>query len=289
MSEPLGENLQRGAENNAPASASKTSELAQRIFAGLALALLAVGAVWAGVIWFTLFWLIAAALVNWEWQGLVGGGALALRTAMGAVALALAAWLTGDGEAPWAVIAILVGASATALSDPKRDLWQAGGVIYAGAMLIAVCALRSSEEFGARAIFWLFALVWGVDVMAYFGGRLIGGPKLWPRVSPGKTWSGFVVGVICGAAAGCFFAPEGGNRIALFALGLLGGATAQGGDLFESAIKRRFGVKDSSHLIPGHGGLMDRLDGFIAAAILAAAVGAARDGLAHAAKGVLQW
>ena len=156
----------------------------------------------------------------------------------------------------------------------------------------AACrGLRSKiqREFGARAILWLFALVWGVDVMAYFGGRLIGGPKLWPRISPGKTWSGFLVGIACGAAAGSLFAPQGGAKAALFALGLIGGAIAQGGDLFESAVKRRFGAKDSSHLIPGHGGLMDRLDGFIAATLFATAIGAARAGLAHAAQGLLLW
>jgi phosphatidate cytidylyltransferase len=250
---------------------------------------LALGAVWAGVYWFMLFWLIAMALVNWEWQGLVGGERGGLRVALGSLALVVAALLTVNSEAPGAVLAILIGAALAFFVDGRRSLWPAGGVLYAGAPLVAVCALRSSEAFGARAILWLFALVWGVDVMAYFGGRLIGGPKLWPRVSPGKTWSGFLVGVACGAAAGSQFAPEGGAKVALFALGLIGGAIAQGGDLFESAIKRRFGAKDSSHLIPGHGGLMDRLDGFIAAAIFATVVGAARADLAHAAKGLLLW
>ncbi len=103
--------------------------------------------------------------------------------------------------------------------------------------------------------------------MAYFGGRLIRRPKIMGRtISPSKTWSGFFVGIVCGAAIALLIAPEGGAKLPLFALGLIGGAIAQAGDLFESAIKRRFGVKDSSHLIPGHGGLMDRLDGFIAAA-----------------------
>jgi phosphatidate cytidylyltransferase len=272
----------RGA--NAP---SKRSELPARIVAGLALMALALGVVWAGFYWFMAFWLIAAALVNWEWQTLVGGKRRVLRVALGAAALAVGAVFAVNGEAPEAVLIVLISAALAGLAG--RDVWSGGGVVYAGALLIAVCALRSSEEFGARAILWLFALVWGVDIMAYFGGRLIGGPKLWPRVSPGKTWSGFVVGVICGAAASAFFSPEGGAKTSLFVLGLAGGALAQAGDLFESAIKRRFGVKDSSHLIPGHGGLMDRLDGFIAAAIFAAAVGVMRAGLPHAAKGLLQW
>jgi phosphatidate cytidylyltransferase len=269
--------------------ARRSSELPARVAAGLVMMALALGAVWAGTVWFALFWLIALAAVNWEWQGLVGGEGQAARVGVGGGALVIAAVLATSGETQWAILAALLGAALVAFVVAPRNPWPAGGILYAAAPLIALTVLRSSEEFGAQAILWLFALVWGVDVMAYFGGRLIGGPKLWPRVSPGKTWSGFAVGVVCGAALGTLLAPAGGSKSALFALGLIGGAVAQGGDLFESAVKRRFGAKDSSHLIPGHGGLMDRLDGFIAAATFAALVGAARGGLAHAAKGLLLW
>ena len=290
MSEPTPAQPRDASQGASAASTSpKRSELPARVGAGLALMALALGAVWAGFYWFMLFWLIAAALVNWEWQGLVGGDRRTFRAVLGGVALTVSAALAINGEATWAILSLFVGAALVSFADAWRSFWPAGGVVYAGAMLVAVCALRSSEELGARAVLWLFALVWGVDIMAYFGGRLIGGPKLWPRISPGKTWSGFVVGVVCGAAAGCVFAPQGGAKIALFALGLVGGAIAQAGDLFESGVKRRFGVKDSSHLIPGHGGLMDRLDGFIAAAVFAAILGVGRAGLSHAAKGLLQW
>ncbi|HLH47866.1 MAG TPA: phosphatidate cytidylyltransferase [Roseiarcus sp.] len=271
-----------------PVSPRKSSELPARIAASLAMMALALAAVWAGAMWFMLFWLIAFALVNWEWQTLVGGEARPWRVMLGNVVLAAAAVLAISGEARDALIAALVGAALASIGFWRRP-WPGGGVLYAAAPLIAVCVLRSSEEFGARSILWLFALVWGVDVMAYFGGRLIGGPKLWPRVSPGKTWSGFAVGIACGAAISLLLAPASGGRFALFGLGLVGGAIAQGGDLFESAVKRRFGVKDSSHLIPGHGGLMDRLDGFIAAATFAALFGVARGGLAHTARGLLLW
>jgi phosphatidate cytidylyltransferase len=262
--------------------------LPARIAAGLVMMALALGAVWAGIVWFMLFWLIAMALVNWEWQSLVDGAGRNWRVLLGNATLAIAAVLASEGESIRALVVALVGAALAALRGGRRR-WSSAGLIYSAAPLIAVCLLRSSQEYGARAILWLFALVWGVDVMAYFGGRLIGGPKLWPRVSPGKTWSGFLIGVICGAAIALLLAPEGGAKPPLFAIGLIGGAIAQGGDLFESAIKRRFGVKDSSHLIPGHGGLMDRLDGFIAAATFAALFGAARGGFADAARGLLLW
>jgi phosphatidate cytidylyltransferase len=276
-------------ESGGAAAGAKRSDLPARAAAGLALMALALAAVWAGLYWFMLFWLIAAILVNWEWQSLIGTDRRAYRLLVGSLALALAAFLSVDGRAALAVVALGFGAGLAALGGNWRRPWPSGGVLYAGAMLVAICTLRVSELDGARVVLWLFALVWGTDIMAYFGGRLIGGPKLWPRVSPGKTWSGFIVGITCGAALGTLFAPSPGAAPALFAVGLAGGAVSQGGDLFESAVKRRYGVKDSSRLIPGHGGLMDRLDGFIAAAVFAAALGLIRGGTGQAAQGVLQW
>jgi phosphatidate cytidylyltransferase len=133
--------------------------------------------------------------------------------------------------------------------------------------------------------------VWATDVAAYFAGRIIGGPKLWPAISPNKTWSGAVAGAVAATAAGWAVAAVGGiEPIApIFAVGFLLSVAAQFGDLFESALKRRFGVKDASHAIPGHGGLMDRLDGFLAAAVAAALVGVFRGSLDGAAGGFLLW
>src|SRR5579885_2386414 len=131
-----------------------------------------------------------------------------------------------------------------------------------------LAALHGSPDYGGRAIVWLFAIVWGTDVFAYFGGRLIGGPKLWPHISPGKTWSGTLTGIFAGAILGVAAASIGLSPppqiIPIFFLGLVAAALSQAGDIFESSFKRRFGVKDSSRLIPGHGGFMDRLDAFIA-------------------------
>jgi len=135
--------------------------------------------------------------------------------------------------------------------------------------------------------------VWGADTFAFFGGRLIGGPRLWRRVSPGKTWSGAIVGTFAGAAAGAIVgflaAPDGARLAPLFWLGVAAAIAGQIGDLAESAIKRRFAVKDSSRLIPGHGGVLDRLDAFVAAAVFAALVGWARSDGMWIAAGLFQW
>jgi len=137
----------------------------------------------------------------------------------------------------------------------------------------------------------LFAIVWTTDIVAYFLGRMIGGPKLLPRVSPKKTWSGAISGLAAAVLAAVAVAKVAGlsglSSIALVAAIL--SFVAQAGDLFESQLKRRFGAKDSSHLIPGHGGLMDRLDGFVFAAVVAALIGILRGGVEAPARGLLVW
>jgi len=265
-----------------------SSDLPARATAGLAMMASALASAWAGGLWFVGFWLAAALLVLWEWDGLARVGDRRAWLA-GALGLVVAALLAYGANLPASLAALVFGAAAGGMigrSSPSTRLWSAAGVFYAGGMLVAVCMLRASFPFGLQAILWLFAVVWGTDIMAYFGGRVIGGPKLWVRVSPGKTWSGFFIGIFCGAGAGFLAAPASGG---VFVLGLVAGAAAQGGDLAESAIKRHFGVKDSGKLIPGHGGVMDRLDGFIAAALLAGIVGLARQGTAQIASGVLSW
>ena len=167
---------------------------------------------------------------------------------------------------------ILLAGVVAILAGPARRLWAFVGLIYAGALVVSVCALRDSPDVGLLAVAWLFAVVWGTDVFAYFGGRMIGGPKLWPRVSAGKTWSGTITGVLSGALLGLAVVHFGGagptRSLPIFLASLVAAALAQVGDLGESMVKRRFGVKDSSQFIPGHGGVMDRLDGFIFASAL---------------------
>ncbi|BCJ90770.1 phosphatidate cytidylyltransferase [Terrihabitans soli] len=169
--------------------------------------------------------------------------------------------------------------------------WKFPGLVYAALALAAPVILRMDDELGFAALLWLFAVVWVSDVMAYVCGRLIGGPKLWPRISPNKTWAGFIggTGFSVAAATGIasFFAAPALIPVAI--VSLIAAVISQGGDLFESSLKRRFGVKDSSKLIPGHGGVMDRLDGFVLAGGFALILGLLRGGFEAAGRGVLMW
>lgn len=257
------------------------ADLGPRVASAAVLVAAAVATLYLGGNVFAAFWLAAAFAVNWEWQGLIGGARRVERVVAGGVAAAAAAALGRNGLAGAAALNILFfAATAAVLAGPARRAWAAGGVVYAGALAFSVCWLRESSDFGGLVIAFLFAIVWGTDIFAYFGGRLIGGPKLWPRVSAGKTWSGTITGVVSGALLGLATAYVGGGpalaSAQVFLVGLAAAAISQMGDLFESSVKRRFGVKDSSQLIPGHGGVMDRLDGFIFACVFAAAIGLVR-------------
>jgi phosphatidate cytidylyltransferase len=247
---------------------------------------------------FVIVWLAAALRIHWEWQRLIGGGAPRRRLAVGAAALIAAAILAGASNLPLAVGVIVVAAIVAGIRDSGGfRIWAAAGVVYAGSLVISICMLRLALPLGVRAIAWLFAVVWGTDVVAYFAGRLIGGPKFLPEISPSKTWSGTLTGIFGGACLGTAFLaimekvtawPNPAPLAALFLLGLVTAMVSQAGDLFESWAKRQFGAKDSGGLIPGHGGLMDRLDGFIAAAAWVALLGIA-SGLAVAAQGLFRW
>jgi phosphatidate cytidylyltransferase len=167
----------------------------------------------------------------------------------------------------------------------------AGGIPYAGALALGPIVLRADDADGFLAVIFLFAIVWTTDISAYFAGRALGGPKLMPQVSPNKTWAGAVGGLIASVVVALALAKMAGLT-ALFALAMLAvvlSVFAQGGDLFESFLKRRFHAKDSSHLIPGHGGLMDRLDGFVSASVAAALIGLARGGFEAPGHGLLVW
>jgi phosphatidate cytidylyltransferase len=265
-------------------------DLMPRVAAAVAMGSVALAAALVGGLVFAAFWWLAAIVVLWEWQRLVDGERLIERVAAGGVALALAALSALHNSIFGVVAALTVGAVAVGWIARRRDSgWAAAGVLYAGALVASVGLLRVSPTFGMAAILWLFAVVWGTDIAAYFAGRLIGGPRLWPSVSPGKTWAGAIVGAFTGAAFGLMLAAWTNRLAALFWLGLATAIVSELGDLFESALKRRFGAKDSSGLIPGHGGLMDRLDAFTSASFFAAVVGILHPKGDYIASGLFQW
>jgi phosphatidate cytidylyltransferase len=176
-------------------------------------------------------------------------------------------------------------------SFPSFLAWMAAGLVYAGVLLLGPVLLRGDAAFGLMAMLFLFAIVWATDIAAYFAGRAIGGPKLWPAVSPKKTWSGAIGGTVGGVVAGVIVVKAAGLVVApmLVLVALILSIASQAGDLLESSIKRHFGAKDASQLIPGHGGLMDRLDGFLTAVAAAVMVGLLRGGLEGPARGLIVW
>jgi phosphatidate cytidylyltransferase len=247
-------------------------ELAVRAISAIILAVAVLGLTIAGGIAFKLLCLAAAGTVLYEYSRL--SAASARKVAQLAAALSLAAMLAamllaGPGLALGVLVASVAAIAAWELAN-ARSAWAAGGLAYAGLPCLALIELRQGAE-GLAAILAVFAIVWGADILAYFTGRAIGGPKLAPRISPNKTWSGFFGGLagslLLLSTVLAYFGHS--PTIAGIVLALAISIVSQGGDLAESWIKRHFGVKDSGRIIPGHGGLLDRIDGLLAAAIAA--------------------
>jgi len=277
-----------------------SSNLMLRVVSAAVLAPIVLASTYAGGWIFLAVCVIAAAAVLWEWASLVARNADPRILAPGLAALLGAAALVGLSLPGAAFGVIAVGAVLAGLvvvhwprNDPASGpaVWAAGGVAYAGATLLGPALLRRDPEWGLTALLFLFATIWITDIFAYFCGRAIGGLPLWPRVSPNKTWAGAVGGLVGGVAAGVAVAYATGlGRLGIIAvMAFLLSVLAQAGDLFESAAKRHFGAKDASRLIPGHGGVMDRLDGFLVAAFAALLIGIIREGTGTPARGFLLW
>lgn len=275
------------------AEGSNWSDLTRRVASGILMAILALGLAWWGGWPFAIFWTAAAVLVLGEWMGIVTGGETPVPVLVVGGAAIVASVCVALLASPALAALLLAGAGLTVAGMRRgrpEALVAGAGVPYAGAMAIPVILLRGDHGLGLAAVLFVFAAVWGSDIMAYFTGRTFGGPKLWPSVSPKKTWSGFIGGTLCGAAAAAIVGVVAGAERpgVLFAVGLGLAILSQGGDLLELALKRRFGAKDAGKLIPGHGGLMDRLDGFVAAGLGALLLGLARNA-ADPAAGLLRW
>ena len=278
-----------GPASSLPISKIAKSEFALRVCSALVLAPLAIAAAYCGGWPFALFWSAAAIGTLYEWNSLIVRQQRVLIA--GVLVLALALGLAAAGYARLAVTVIVVGSLAAAmLGAMGRRIWIAAGVLFAASLGAAPILLRSDLEYGFVAIIFLFAVVWATDTSAYAAGRAIGGPKLMPRVSPKKTWAGALGGAI-GAIIAALVVAELSSLDAVVTAVLAASLSilAQAGDLFESFLKRRFDAKDSSGLIPGHGGLMDRLDGFVAAGFVAAVIGILRGGFAAPGRGLLVW
>ena len=230
--------------------------------------------VWLGEWWFVAFVAVLMVLCAREYVRMAAVGdrlQLGLHAA-GAIAGAVLPVIAGVAVA-LAVIASLWICSGIAYVLQRRgnDPFALLGLGYVSIPALALVVLRADPQAGLVSIYWLFCVIWIADTMAYFVGRLIGGPKLWPSISPKKTWAG-LLGAMAGAviasvavilAAGLSFS------FSLIAMAAVLAVVDQGGDLYESALKRKAGVKDSGTLIPGHGGALDRVDGLLAAATAA--------------------
>jgi phosphatidate cytidylyltransferase len=273
-----------------PGTISNRGELALRVASALVLAPLAVATAYVGGWAFGLFWGIAAVGIWWEWNALVSGTHNRLLFVLGAATVVLALGLAENGMVRTPILIIGLGAlGAGVFASAARRTWAAGGLLYAGAALMGPMVLRHDAEYGFIALIFLFAIVWTTDIVGYFVGRALGGPKLAPKISPNKTWSGAIGGLVGAVVVGIVVTKLADleNMLAVVTVAVLLSMVAQAGDLFESAVKRRFGAKDASNLIPGHGGLMDRLDGFLAAAAAGAFIGSLYQGMDAAAQGLL--
>jgi len=276
----------------APASMGEqgSRNLLLRVVAALVLAPAAVAIAYAGGVLWTLLVTLAAAGLYVEWLMIVGTAAERRVVASGVAALLIAGLCLAIGRIDAAVLALAVGLAGVALLSRQWRLWNAAGFCYAAAAEVASILVRLDQAWGFVALILILLVVWVTDIGGYFAGRGIGGPKLWPRVSPKKTWAGAVGGFAASLVIAGGFAAFGLGRTGpLLLLGAILSIASQLGDLLESAVKRRFGVKDSSQIIPGHGGLMDRLDGFIAAVVLAAIFGFLRAGADGVGRGLMVW
>lgn len=275
-----------------PAALVGRSNLFLRVVTSLVLAPLAIAVGYWGGLAFHCFWSIAALIVLWEWDTLVCEHDRNPVLTIGAVALIGSSLLLAFDWVGTAVVLAMLGLFGVAtLASRVRRGWCAAGLVYAAALMIAPVVLRHDAVLGFAAIAFLFTVVWLTDIVAYFVGRAAGGPKLLPRASPNKTWSGAIGGTLAAVIGGVIVARQFGivNLAAIGAVGLVLSIVAQAGDLLESAVKRNFGAKDASSLIPGHGGLMDRLDGFLTAAAAAVLIGLARGGFDAPARGLMVW
>jgi len=260
-----------------------STELTTRVLSALVMVAAALLTAYLGGWAFALFWLAAGIATMVEWTDMTRIEPRRLVQAilgLGLAALTLLFLLDAGFWVSLAVGLAFLAAGAFAASGAQKRVWAASSFVYAAPIVLVPPIVRDHPDLGTLGLLWMFAVVWATDIAAYFTGRTFGGPKLCPAISPKKTWSGFMGGVVAATVGGLLVAWFGKRYGAslpltfsgLAALSIVASIASQIGDLGESALKRHCQVKDSSHLIPGHGGVMDRLDGFWAVCLIVALV-----------------
>lgn len=264
--------------------------LITRVAAALVLAPVAIVCAYAGGwLWTTLVTLATIGLFV-EWLMVVGRAREVRVVVAGVAALAISGLLLVLARIDASLLVLVLGLAAVAVLSGEPRRWAAAGFLYAAIAQMASVVVRLDRQEGLSALILVLLVVWATDIGGYFAGRAIGGPKLWPRVSPKKTWAGALGGFAASLAVSAGFVAFGFGKVwPMLLLAAVLSIASQLGDLFESAVKRRFGVKDSSHIIPGHGGLLDRLDGFVAAIALAAIFGVLRGGVDGVGGALMVW
>lgn len=256
------------------------NNLQQRVVSAVVLVIVVLALTWAGGVWYRLLSAVIAGAVLYEWTAMTVPASAARHRILLAALLGVVLAMLVAGFPAASLLLLLAGGlvvGAAHAAYAKLRFWPVIGLGYAGLSGIALAAVRGGDSAGLAATLFLFAVVWATDILAYFVGRAVGGPKLAPTISPGKTWSGAIGGTVAGVAAGVAVASYAGATLgiaAMIAVALALSVVSQIGDLFESCLKRIFSVKDSSQLIPGHGGVMDRVDGLVAAAFALFVIGA---------------
>ncbi len=247
-------------------TSAKWNDLRPRMLSAAAMAVVGLIAIWLGGLWFAALVAVAAGVMVWELARMLAPVRAEAAPVLGLVSFAGVIGGGMIGSIP--ALALLAALAALGVIWVRSDRLILLG--YGAAIILACFAVLAAREFGAVWVFWLVGVVIASDTAGYFVGRRLGGPKFWPRVSPKKTWSGTVAGWIAAGCVGLVFLPLTGAGASLILVSALVGFAGQMGDILESAIKRYRGVKDASDILPGHGGVLDRFDGMIGAALAAA-------------------
>lgn len=255
------------------------ADLRTRVVSAVLAAVIGLALIWAGGIWTALLAAAVGGAMIWEYRSVTlhGGGRCGddvafLLAAVAGSALLVEVYSLGAALI-WLLWALLGAAAADFVSQRRRALlWGVAGGAYIGAAAVGLVYLRGIEPHGFITVIWIVLVVAAADIGGYFGGRLVGGPKLWPRISPKKTWAGAFGGLGLAALAGVLFslAVPGTDAAWVALVSVVAALVSQAGDLAESALKRHFGVKDSGSILPGHGGALDRFDGLAPAVVVTA-------------------